>query len=195
MNLQFDRISTVGTMRRIRERSRESSKAEFSMSSNTKRNLFIIMAQPESVSEDHTGSSTSTDDDEDVEFSAVNAENVVKIAKMCLEKSKRAEMRYVDRIVHKGLNLRGYDMIDKYQQEVSKAAKAVEEDMMCNPSSTKTYVTDNLVRSQDARLGLCQMADVCLSIVNLFCLCKIDIFSGARVDGGISRCIWQLMGR
>jgi hypothetical protein len=184
-------------MRRTRERSRESSKAEFSMSSNTKRNLFIIMEQPESVSEDHTGSGTSTDDDDDddIEFSAVCAENVGEIAKLCLEKSKRAEMKYVNRIVHKGLNLRGYDMIDKYQQEVSKAGKAAKEDVMSDPSSTKTYVTDNLVRSKVARLGLCQMADVCLSIVDLFCLCDIDIFSGATMAGGISRFIWRLMGR
>jgi hypothetical protein len=87
----------------------------------------------------------------------VNDENVVEIAKMCLEKSKQAEMKYVDGIVDNGLNLRAYEMFDKYQREVS---KAVEEDIMCDPSSMKTYVTENLVQSLDACLGLCQMADV-----------------------------------
>jgi hypothetical protein len=145
-----------------------------------------------SLSESESEEDSSYDDEEDVELAAVNVDNIVEIAKKCLEKSKRAEMKYVDGIVDHGLNLRPYEMIDKYQQEVSKAA---EEDMTCDPSSMKAYVTDNLVRSGDARLGLCQMADVCLSIVDLFCLCKIDIFSGTKMGGGISRCIWQLMGR
>jgi hypothetical protein len=146
------------------------------------------MAQAAGESVEHS----SHDDEEDVKLPAVNDENVVEIAKMCLEVSKQAEKKYVDGIVVKGLTLRAYEMIDKYQQEVS---KAVEEDIMCDPSSMKTYVKANLLRSLDARLGLCQMADVCLSIVDLFCLCKIDIFSGVRMDGGISICIWQLMGR
>ena len=145
------------------------------------------MVQPESESEEHL----SSDDESDAKLPAVSDENLVDIAMRCLEKSKQAERKYVHGIVDNGLNLRAYEMIDKYQQEVSKAVDY----SVCDPSIIKTYVTEKLVRSPDARLGLCQMADVCLSIVDLFCLCKIDIFSGTRVGGGISRCIWQLMGR
>jgi hypothetical protein len=146
------------------------------------------MVQPESEREDHL----SSDDDINTKLPAVTDENLVDIAKMCLEKSKQAERKYVHGIVDNGLNLRPYDKIDKYQQKVSKAG---EEDMMCDPSIMKTYVTEKLVRSANARLGLCQMADVCLSIVDLFCLCKIDIFSGVKKDGGISKYIRLLMGR
>ena len=145
------------------------------------------MVQPESESEEHL----SSDDESDAKLPAVSDENLVDIAMRCLEKSKQAERKYVHGIVDNGLNLRAYEMIDKYQQEVSKAVDY----SVCDPSIIKTYVTEKLVRSPDARLGLCQMADVCLSIVDLFCLCKIDIVSGVKMDGGISRYIRQLMGR
>ena len=165
----------------------------FNQQYHTKRKLFINMSQSESECNSiYYGDDSDEEEDVKLAVAGADVENTVEIAKMCLENSKRAEMKYVGGIIDNGLNLRDYQRIDKYQQDVSKAA---EEDRMCDPSSMKTYVTENLVRSRDARLGLCQMADVCLSIVDLFCLCKIDIFSGVKKDGGISRCIWQLMGR
>ena len=52
---------------------------------------------------------------------------------------------------------------DDEEEDVKLPAANVENDMMCDPSSMKTYVTDNLIRSRDVCLGLCRSDGRCLS--------------------------------
>lgn len=75
------------------------------------------------------------------------------------------------------------DSIDQYLEEIARCEYSDEEKGL---KSAKGLWKSRVVRS-----GLQNMIDICIIIVDIFCFCDIDIFSGERI--GATKTLQLLM--
>lgn len=54
-------------------------------------------------------------------------------------------------------------------------------------------VEKNLLESVEVRKGLRQMVNICVAVVDIFCACGMDMFTGSEF--GITRCIQLVMSK
>lgn len=114
-----------------------------------------------------------------------------KIAKDCLEIAEAKGKDDMKDTIEKGLLRRSYKHIDLYKAEI--APFAAEEIQI----TAKNTVGATLMKSKSVREGMFEMIEVCLSIIDLFCLCNVDMFTGEEKQkgGGLTKYIQQVTSK
>lgn len=93
-------------------------------------------------------------------------------------------------MIDTGLDIRSFTKIDKYKTEVAVAAEK-------DRTTANSPAIAKLMKSETVRKGIFQMTKVCITIIDLFCLCDIDIFSGAdtKNGGGLTNYMQQVTSK
>ena len=143
-----------------------------------------------SMGDSSTNESSDTGNDSDsnkklaaVETSAKETmqeeDKITTVAKECVSQAVAENAAEMEKIMNQGISLHGMKDIKQYLKIVE---SAVPKAFFTQPSSAGLEkVESNIVSLPNARKGLRQMVDICIAIVDLFCTCKIDMFTGGAV--------------
>ena len=143
-----------------------------------------------------SGSDPDSELDEDTKPAAV--ENPVEmdtqrleLVDKCVSKAVSVNSKEMDRIMDHGIHQFPTKEIDRYLEIVEAAVpKAFYNKLsIANMDNVKS----NLISGADARVGLRQMVNICVAVVDLFCTCKIDMFTGQSL--GITQWIQVAMSK
>ena len=113
------------------------------------------------------------------------------VVEICAANAVSGNADEMERIMEHGMQQYTTTEIERYLEVVE---AAVPRDFYTQFSIANVEnVKSNLFRRADARKGLGQMVNICLAVVDLFCFCKIDMFTGSAL--GITHWIQVAMSK